>query len=224
MKAILFSVSLLSIIIPSNSIAQERIELWTRANIKYENIWKENVLLVEFQYRDQYLTRFQEINQKTYSFRPWITGKFGRSNFYFQSSPVAFFYRSTHVNKEGLDLNEFRSSQNFGYKFKFPIDYRMGMEWRSFSNEFKRNEWRLRTRIQSLMLKDWIFNPVLSIEYLYRIYKKESGFDQLRMVSGIRKSWTGIETEIGYQYHLRQTILNQKSHSNIIYINLTPKI
>lgn len=221
---VICSICVLSLIIPNNTIAQERIELWTRASIKYENIWKDNFLLVEFQYRDQYLTRFQELEQKTYSFRPWLNGEFGKSNFYFQSSPIAFFYRSTHVGKVGLDLNEIRSSQNFGYKFKFPIDCKMGMEWRSFSNEFKRNEWRLRTRIQSVMLKNWIINPVLSIEYLYRIYKKESGFDQLRMVSGIRKSWAGIESEIGYQYHYRQTILNHKSHSNIIYINLTPKI
>ncbi len=207
------------------SIAQERVELWTRVNVSAENWIRNSTLQFEFQYRDQYLTRYQDLDQKTYSFRPWIKVRLGENGFFLQSSPLAFFLRTTDSDLNESSLREWRITQLAGYQLVgFPLEFRGGIEFRSFQGESNLRELRYRARIQSVILKKKAFQPKLSLEYFYRQGKEEGMFDQFRALAAVGRTSKGLDIELGYQYHLRQNVFRQKSNSNILYINLTPKI
>lgn len=206
-------------------LAQERVEVWSRVSLTSREWVSKSVIQLEFQYRDQYLTRFQDLDQKTYSFRPWIRKQLGEKGFYLQSSPIAYFLRTTTSSQKESILTEWRVTQHLGYQFnRLPLEFRGGVEFRSFHGESNLSEFRYRARAQSVLRKSGQLQPKFGFEYFYRQGRAESMFDQYRALAGIGKSIGKLDFELGYQYHNRQNILRRRSHSNIIYINLTPKI
>jgi hypothetical protein len=223
MKPILLTVCLLYI--SGVTVAQKRVEAWSRVSVTSLDWVPKSVIQLELQYRDQYLTRFQDMDQKTYSIRPWFRREIGEKGVYIQSSPIAYFFRATASNQKESSLNEWRVTQHIGYQLKnFPLEFRTGVEYRSFSGEINLNELRYRGRIQSVLRKRGQMQPKFSMEYFYRQGNEERMFDQFRALAGIGRSSEKLDFELGYQYHSRQNVLRQLSHSNIIYINLTPKI
>lgn len=215
---------LLLIFYPQVLPAQKRSEIWTRLSVFSEDLIPKTKVTFEGQYRIQYQTRFTSSDLNTYTFRIWIQGKLGDGGFFYQSSPLAVFYRKSPSGAGDFKSTEIRLTQLAGYKMKaLPLEFRTGLEWRNFyQEEILTEEFRSRTRLQTVMRAEKRIQPLLAAEFFYRFSSQIKQIDQLRLTGGMRGSLKEIEAELGYQLHIRNPRASRK-HSQIIYINLTPK-
>lgn len=225
MAKIRLLISLLAFIFCNSLLAQSRSEVWTRLSFFSESLIPNTKVTFEGQYRIQYQTRFTSSDLNTVTFRIWILGKLGNTGFYYQSSPIAIFHRKSVNGAKDFESTEIRLTQLAGYKLKsMPLEFRTGLEWRNFHQENSLiQEWRWRIRAQAVLRQKKEIQPILATEYFYRLSSGENQMDQLRLTGGIRGNFDKIEAELGYQHHFRNPKINRVT-SQVIYLNLTPKI
>lgn len=206
-------------------IAQDRTEVWTRLSVYSEKLIPKTRVTFEGQYRIQYQTRFTNSILNTYTFRIWILGKLGNTQFFYQSSPFALFYRKAIDGAKDFESTELRLTQFLGYRCKvLPLEFRSGIELRNFHQEKSVvQEWRSRTRVQALFRQKKEIQPLFSAEYFYRFSTSDNQMDQLRPIGALRGIFEKIEVELGYQYHIRNP-KDSRVCAQVINLNLIPKI
>jgi hypothetical protein len=212
---------ILFLMLPGFMLAQQ-IELWSRATYMDTHIFEKVNTEFEFQFREQFQTRTSNQEQQLYSFRVWLMSK-DKKNWYWQHSPLTYFYRYADFTTSKRETHEVRWASQVDKNIFFQnLFWRNGLEYRYFWGDIREfSELRYRTRLAFQTKLSENKKLILNHEMMYRWNVKSDliQWDQNRSTVALRFLWPTIELETGYQFHYRNTNIDN-INVHLIHLNL----